>query len=314
MAEHHHVGHDHAGHNHAGHHHGHAPKDFGPIFAVVTALNVALVVLQVVYGIIANSVALLADAGHNFGDALGLLLAWGAHVMARAAPTRRHTYGFRSASILAAVANGVILLVATGAIAWEAIHRFFEADEVAGATVMAVAGAGIAINGLSAWLLMAGQKKDLNIRGAFLHLVGDADVSAGVVVAGGLIVLTGWHWLDPAASLAISAVIVWSTWGLLSNAINLSLDAVPRGINPDVVRGYLQSLSGVTSVHDLHIWAVSTTETALTVHLVMPQGHPGDQFFMLVCRHLHEQFDIGHPTIQVELDGQDCKLAPDHVV
>src|SRR6478672_10051453 len=203
MAEHHHVGHDHAGHNHAGHHHGHAPKDFGPIFAVVTALNVALVVLQVVYGIIANSVALLADAGHNFGDALGLLLAWGAHVMARAAPTRRHTYGFRSASILAAVANGVILLVATGAIAWEAIHRFFEADEVAGATVMAVAGAGIAVNGLSAWLLMAGQKKDLNIRGAFLHLVGDAAVSAGVVVAGGLIVLTGWHWLDPAASLAI---------------------------------------------------------------------------------------------------------------
>jgi cobalt-zinc-cadmium efflux system protein len=218
-----------ADHQHAEHEpgHDHAPKNFGLTFAIVVALNMALVVLQAAYGFVANSVALLADAGHNFGDVLGLLLAWGGHVMASAPPTRRHTYGFRSASILAAIGNGIILLVATGAIAWEAIERFSEPGEVAGATVMIVAAIGIAINGVSAWLLMAGQKDDLNIRGAFLHLVGDAAVSMGVVLAGGMILLTGWHWLDPAASLAISAVVVWSTWGLLRNALNLSLGAVP---------------------------------------------------------------------------------------
>src|SRR5919197_972010 len=221
----------HGGHSHD-HAHDHAPKNFGAIFALTSGLNIALVVLQVVYGLLANSVALLADAGHNFGDVLGLLLAWGAHVMAARKPTPRHTYGFRSASILAALANGVILLVATGAIAWEAIKRFSEADEVAGTTVMIVAALGIVINGISAWLLLAGQAGDLNIRGAFLHLVGDALVSIGVVVAGGLILLTGWHWIDPAASLAISAVIVWGTWGLLRSSVNLSLAAVPHGINP----------------------------------------------------------------------------------
>ena len=299
---------------HSEHVHVHAPKNFGLIFAVVTALNVALVVLQLVYGIIANSVALLADAGHNFGDVLGLLLAWGAHIMARAKPTRWRTYGLRSATILAAIANGVTLLVATGAIAWEAIHRFFTPGEVAGVTVMIVAGIGVIINGLSAWLLMAGQSEDLNIRGAFLHLVGDAAVSVGVIVAGGLILLTGWHWLDPAASLAISVVIVWSTWGLLRKSIDLSLAAVPRHIDPDAVRVYLEGLPGVASVHDLHIWAVSTTETALTVHLVIPGGHPGDQFLRNVAHDLHDRFEIGHPTMQVEVDGQGCRLAPDSVV
>jgi cobalt-zinc-cadmium efflux system protein len=320
--EHHHGEHSHGEHDHAAHGHGHAhdhghshvPKDFGFIFAVVTALNIGLVVLQVVFGVMANSVALLADAGHNFGDALALLLAWGAHVMCKATPTRRYTYGFRSASILAALANGVILLVATGAIAWEAIHRFSEADEVAGMTVMIVAALGIVINGVSAWLLMAGQAGDLNIRGAFLHLVGDALVSVGVVVAGGLILLTGWHWIDPAASLVISAVIVWSTWGLLRNAVNLSLAAVPHGINPDAVRAYLEGLPGVKCIHDLHIWAMSTTETALTVHLVMPKGQTGDEFLRQLSQELHHRFEIDHPTVQVETDGDGCKLAPDHVI
>src|SRR5215813_9221903 len=309
----HHGEHDHAAHAHD-HGHSHAPKDFGFTFAIVTTLNVALVVLQVAFGVMANSVALLADAGHNFGDALALLLAWGAHVMAKATPTRRYTYGFRSASILAALANGVILLVATGAIAWEAIHRFSEADEVAGTTVMIVAALGIVINGISAWLLMAGQAGDLNIRGAFLHLVGDALVSVGVVVAGGLILLTGWHWIDPAASLVISAVIIWSTWGMLRNAVNLSLAAVPHGINPDAVRAYLEGLPGVKCIHDLHIWAMSTTETALTVHLVMPDGTAGDTFLLQLSQELHHRFAIDHPTVQIESDGDDCKLAPDHVI
>jgi cobalt-zinc-cadmium efflux system protein len=272
------------------------------------------VLLQVAFGLIANSVALLADAGHNFGDALALLLAWGAHVMAKASPTRRYTYGYRSASILAALANGVILLVATGAIAWEAIQRFSEADEVAGMTVMIVAAIGIVINGISAWLLLAGQAGDLNIRGAFLHLVGDALVSVGVVVAGALILLTGWHWIDPAASLVISAVIIWSTWGLLRNAVNLSLGAVPHGINPDAVREYLEGLPGVKCIHDLHIWAMSTTETALTVHLVMPNGTAGDAFLLQLSQELHHRFKIDHPTVQIETDGDGCKLAPDHVI
>jgi cobalt-zinc-cadmium efflux system protein len=294
--------------------HDHAPKNFGAVFAVATALNVALIVLQVIYGVIANSVALLADAAHNFGDVLGLLLAWGAYIVAAATPTRRHTYGFRSATILAALANGVILLVATGAIAWEALQRFSEPGEIAGVTVMVVAGIGILINGLSAWLLSGGQRQDLNIRGAFLHLIGDAAVSAGVVVSGGLILLTGWRWLDPAASLIISAVIVWTTWGLLKNAVQLSLAAVPDSIDPLTVERYLAGLPGVASLHDLHIWAVSTTETALTVHLVMPDGHPGDEFLKSVAEQLHDRFEIVHPTLQIEVDGAACKLAPAHVI
>jgi len=220
--------HDH-GHDHG---HAHTTKSFGRAFAIATVLNVGLVAIQVFYGIAAHSVALLADAGHNFGDALGLVIAWGAHVLARLSPTARYTYGFRSASILAALLNGVILLVATGAIAWEAIGRFFEPGEVAGMTVMVVAAVGILINGISAWLLMAGQKGDLNIRGAFLHMMAAAAVSLGVVIAGGLILLTGWNWLDPAVSIAISAAIVWGTWGLLREAINHSLDAVPAEIDP----------------------------------------------------------------------------------
>ena len=311
MEHNHHDAHDH------GHHGGHihAPKDFGPMFAAATALNVGLVAVQVFYGIAAHSVALLADAGHNFGDALGLVIAWGAHVVAKLNPTSRYTYGFRSASILAALLNGVILLVATGGIAWEAIQRFFEPGEVAGLTVMVVAAIGIVINGLSAWLLMAGQKSDLNIRGAFLHMVGDAAVSLGVVVAGGVIILTGWNWLDPTVSLAISAVIVWGTWGLLREAVNHSLDAVPSEIDPKKVAKYLSDLPGVEAIHDLHVWAMSTTETALTCHFVMPKGHPGDEFLQELYHQLHDKFEIAHPTLQIELgDAGACKLAPEHVV
>lgn len=309
--------HDADGHGHSVHDHGHvhAPKDFGPMFAIATALNVGLVAIQVFYGIAAHSVALLADAAHNFGDALGLVIAWGAHVLAKLNPTTRYTYGFRSASILAALLNGVILLVATGGIAWEATQRFFEPGEVAGLTVMVVAAIGIVINGLSAWLLMAGQKDDLNIRGAFLHMIGDAAVSLGVVVAGGIIIFTGWNWLDPTVSIIISVVIVWGTWGLLREAVNQSLSAVPSEISPKEVSKYLNGLSGVEAIHDLHIWAMSTTETALTCHLVMPKGHPGDEFLKELYHQLHDKFEIAHPTLQIELGNADiCKLAPDHVV
>jgi cobalt-zinc-cadmium efflux system protein len=312
-----HIHSDHSGDCHSGHaHSGYvAPRNFGYAFAIATALNLALVALQIVYGILADSVALLADAGHNFGDAIGLILAWGAHTMARWRPTQRHTYGFGSASILAALANAVILLVATGAIAWEAVQRFFQPAEVAGMTVMVVAAAGIVINGLSAWLLAAGTKTDLNIRGAFLHMIADGVVSFGVVVAGAAILLTGQQWFDPLASLIISGVIVWGTWGLLRNAASMSLAAVPPGVDPSQVRCYLEGLPNVKELHDLHIWAMSTTETAMTCHLVVRDGYPGDAFRVEIAEQLRWRFAIGHPTLQIELgDAGECKLAPDHVV
>ncbi|HEY6834191.1 MAG TPA: cation diffusion facilitator family transporter [Pseudolabrys sp.] len=305
-------GHDH-NHSHASAGHSHAPKSFGTAFAIGTALNFGLVAIQISYGIQAHSVALLADAGHNLADALGLLIAWGAHVLSASAPTRRYTYGLRAASILSALANGVILLIVTGAIAWEAVQRLFEPGPVSGLVVMVVAAAGIVINGLSAWLLMAGQR-DLNIRGAFLHLLGDAAVSAGVLAAGAIILLTGWNWIDPLVSIVISVVIVWAAWRLLTEATNLSLNAVPSEINPDSVRQFLTQLRGVNDVHDLHIWAMSTTETALTGHLVMPEGHPGDGFLHETCEALHHKFQIAHTTLQIELDGHACKQAPEHVV
>jgi len=298
-------------HGHNEHSHSHAPKHFGAAFALATALNFGLVIVQVIYGLSAHSVALLADAGHNFGDALGLLLAWGAHVLARVQPTARFTYGYRSASILSALLNAAMLLIATGAIAWEAIRRFADPGDVAGLTVMVVAAAGIVINGLSAWLLMAGQKGDLNIRGAVAHLLADAAVSAGVVVAGGAILLTGWTWIDPAASLLISVVIVWGTWELLRESARMSMDAVPSEIDPADVRKYLEARAGVASVHDLHIWAVSTTEIALTAHLVIPDGHPGDAFLADLCHDLDHRFRINHPTVQIEVgDAARCILEP----
>jgi cobalt-zinc-cadmium efflux system protein len=305
--------HEHEHDHHAGLGHSHAPKSFGGAFALATLLNFAFVGVQVFYGFTANSVALLADAAHNFADALGLLIAWIAHILAARLPTRRYTYGLRSVSILSALANGAILLVTTGGIVWEAVSRFFEPGEVAASVVMIVAALGIVVNGASAWLLMAGQK-DLNIRGAFLHLVGDAAVSAGVVGGGAVILLTGWHWVDPLISLVISVVIVVLAWGLLKEATNLSLDAVPRAIDPEAVRQMLDDLPGVESIHDLHIWAMSTAETALTVHLVMSKGHPGDLFIKTVCNAVRDKFGIGHATVQIETGAVACHLAPDHVV
>jgi cobalt-zinc-cadmium efflux system protein len=269
----------HAEHDHT---HVHGPKDFGFAFAVGIVLNFGLVAAQFVYGIHAQSIALIADAGHNFGDALGLLLAWAAYILARWEPTERYTYGFRSASILAALANAAILFIATGAIVWEAVRRFAEPPQVAAPTVMVVAAIAIPVNLASAWLLRGGEH-DLNIRGAFIHLLADAAVALGVVAAGGVILLSGWYWVDPVVSLIISGVIIWGTWGLLKSAVNLSLQAVPGEIEPADVREYLQTLPGVSSVHDLHVWAMSTTETALTCHLVMPSGTPGDEFINQIC-------------------------------
>ena len=302
-------------HEHHHHHHEHhAPRGYGLAFAVGIALNFAFVVVEAVYGVLAHSMALLADAGHNLSDVFVLALAWGASTLARRGPSERFTYGLRSSSILVALLNAALLLVVTGGIAWEAINRLTAPAPVAGVTVIWVALAGILINGTSALLFARGRRHDVNIRGAFLHLAADAAVSLGVVFAGIGILYTGWLWLDPVAGLAVAAVIVWSTWGLLRDSVALALDAVPEHIDPRVVRGYLSKLAGVTEVHDLHIWAMSTTETALTVHLVIPGGHPGDAFTAEVCKELREHYHVHHSTIQIETGAQPCELAPDHVV
>jgi cobalt-zinc-cadmium efflux system protein len=283
--------------------------------AIATALNIALVAGQVVYGFIANSLALLADAGHNFGDVLGLLLAWGALAVADWRPSDRFTYRMRGASILAAFFNGLILLVATGVIVWEAVHRFYQPESVATGPVIVVAALAVVINGVSAWLLSRGAKSDLNMHGAFLHMVADAGVSVAVIVAAAGIWLTGWQWLDPAVSLLISAVILVGTWRLLRESLRLSLSAAPRGVDLAAVREYLQSLPGVTEVHDLHVWAMGTTDTALTCHLVTPAGHPGDAFLHGIADELHHRFEIGHATVQIELaDAGRCPLRPDEVI
>jgi cobalt-zinc-cadmium efflux system protein len=281
---------------------------------MATVLNVGLVALQTVYGILAHSTALLADASHNLGDALGLVLAWGAYIMARRHPTEDYTYGLRPASILTALLNAIILLVVTGAIAWEAIERWLAPAPVAGVVVMTVAALAMLINGIAAWLLR-GHGHDLNVRGAFLHLVADAAVSLGVVAAGGAILLTGWYWIDPAASLIISVAIVWRTWDLLRDSLNMALQAVPSGIEAAEVKSYLEHLPGVAELHDLHIWPMSTTETALTCHLVMPDGHPGDAFLVQTATALRERFSIAHPTLQIETSKDTiCALASDQVV
>ena len=280
--------------------HDHGPTNYNRAFALGVALNVGFVVTEATFGILADSLALLADAGHNLSDVLGLLLAWGANALSRRQPTARRTYGWRSSSILAALLNAVILLVAVGGIAWEAIRRFGEPSQVGGMTVIWVAAVGVAINTATALLFMAGRKGDLNIRGAFLHMAADAGVSAGVVVAGVAILWTGWDWLDPAVSLIIAAVILVSTWGLLRDSVNLALDAVPSEIEPNAVSAYLQSLPGVEDVHDLHIWGMSTTETALTVHLLKPDARDDDRLLTQATSELHSQFGIEHVTLQWE--------------
>lgn len=297
------------------HSHSHAPKSFGTAFAIGIALNVTFVIIEATFGFMSNSTALLADAGHNLSDVFGLLIAWAAAALSNRAPTSRYTYGLRSSSILAALFNAMFLLIAVGAIAWEAVQRFTHPEPVAGKTVMIVAAIGIIINGLTAWLFASGRKEDLNIRGAFLHMAADAAVSAGVVVAGAIILLTSWQWVDPLVSLIICAVIMWSTWGLLKDSIRMSLDAVPPGLNIAKVRSFLENMPAVKSLHDLHVWPMSTTETALTCHLVMPAGHPGDDFLMDTARELHDRFHIGHVTLQIEIsESTACALAPDHVV
>jgi len=304
------------GHLHAAAHpHEHAPKSFGFAFAFGTALNVAFVIVEAIFGFLGNSTALLADAGHNLSDVCGLLVAWGASVLSRRTPTTRYTYGLGSSSILAALFNAMFLLTAVGAIAWEAAQRLAHPVPVAGTTVMIVAAVGIAINGATAWLFASGRKGDINIRGAFLHMAADAAVSAGVVVAGAIILLTGWDWVDPAMSLLICIVIVWGTWSLLKDSVRMSLAAVPPNVEPAEVRSYLGQLPGVAQLHDLHIWPMSTTETALTCHLVMPGGHPGDEFLMDAARELQHRFSIGHATIQIETsEATQCVLEPDKVV
>lgn len=302
--------HDHS-HGHAGH--SHAPDNFGWAFAIGATLNTAFVIAELIFGYAANSLALISDAIHNLSDVVALLLAWGAAWLSQRRPTDRHTYGYRRASILAALFNAALLLVAVGGIVVEAVDRLAEPAPVAGVTVILVAALGVVINGGTALLFMRGRHGDLNIRGAYLHMVADAGVSLGVVVAAGIIMLTGWLWLDPAISLVIAAVVFWSGWGLARDSVNLALDGVPRGIELPKVREYLGGLEGVSEVHDLHIWAMSTNETALTAHLVRPAGSD-DAFLHHVCAELSHRFAIHHATLQVEVSGDACKLAPAEMV
>ncbi|HEY1606355.1 MAG TPA: cation diffusion facilitator family transporter [Allosphingosinicella sp.] len=307
-------GHDHHGHGH-GHGHVHAPADFGRAFLIGAVLNTAFVGVEAVAGLLAGSMALLADAGHNLSDVLGLIIAWGAAALARRAPTERFTYGLRKSSVLAALLNAVFLLVAVGAIALESVHRFSHPESVSGATMMIVAAAGIAVNAATALMFASGRKNDLNIRSVFVHMAADAAVSATVVIAGLVMLETGWLWLDPAISLAISVVILIGTWALLRDAVSMSLDAVPPGIDPADVQAALAGLEGVSRVHDLHIWPMSTTEIALTCHLVIPAGAPGDAFLHDASDMLHRRFRIAHATIQVETaDEEECRLASPAVV
>ena len=288
------------------------PKSFGRAFAIGIALNLGYVIIEGGYGVISNSMALIADAGHNLSDVLGLAIAWSAAIASKRVPTKRFTYGLRGSSILAALLNAIILLIAVGAIGWEAVRRLSSPAPVAGQTIMIVAGIGIFVNAITAWLFSSGRKGDLNIRGAFLHMAADAAVSLAVVIAGLAIIYTGWMRLDPLASLGIVAVIVWGTWGLLRESTAMALDAVPEGIDRDQVYAHLSGLPGVTSVHDLHIWAVSTTETALTVHLVRADGGLEDRFLAEVRRDLLERFGIDHCAIQLEKGdpAYPCELAP----
>ena len=282
------------------HNHDHGPTDYSRAFAFGVALNVGFVIVEAAYGIMAGSLALLADAGHNLSDVLGLLLAWGANYLVRREPTERRTYGWRKSSILAALINAVILLVALGGIAWEAIQRFSDPVPVAGKTIIFVALVGVVINTATALLFLSGRKSDLNIRGAFLHMVADAGVSAGVVIAGVAILFTGMLWIDPAISLVITVIILFGTWRLFRDAFNMAMDAVPRDIDPEAVKAYLSSLPGITGVHDMHIWAMSTAETALTAHLIKPDPKDDDALIEKASKELHGQFGIDHITLQWE--------------
>ncbi len=304
-------GHDHHGHSHGLGGHSHAPASFGRAFAIGITLNLLYVAGEAVYGVIGGSLALLSDAGHNLGDVLGIGAAWLASVLGKRRPAGRFTYGLRRSSILSALFNATLLLVITGGIAWEAIWRLLHPVPVGGTLVMIVAAIGIVVNGVTALLFMSGAKDDLNLRGAFLHMLSDALTAAAVVVAGLLITLTGWERIDPAISLLVSAIIVIGTWSLLRQSVALALDAVPQGIDQAAVAQYLRALPGVSDLHHLHIWGMSTTETALTVHLVRPGLPPDDALLRTASVQLQERFGIGHATFQVEqaADCIDCAAA-----
>lgn len=281
-------------------HHDHGPLQLNRAFAIGVALNLAFVLVEAGFGFWANSLALLADAGHNLSDVIGLLLAWGASYLASHQPSQRRTYGLKRSSILAALLNALLLLLAVGGIIWEAVHRFGTPQEVSAWTVVGVAAAGVIINTATALLFLAGRERDLNVRGAYLHMAADAAISAGVVVAGLLIRATGWTWIDPVSSILIAVVIAIGTWGLLRESLDLALDAVPAGIDPTEVEAYLAGISGIASVHHLHIWGVSTTEIALTVHLTKPDGQLDDALLERITADLHDRFHITHATIQLE--------------
>jgi cobalt-zinc-cadmium efflux system protein len=296
------------------HSHAHTPTNFGKAFLFAIGLNSIFIAVEVFYGLVSHSTALLSDATHNFGDVLGLLIAWGAYNLSSKNPTHKFTYGFKSSTILATAINGMFLLVATGAILWEAISRIFNPSPVDGTVVIVVATIGIIINSLSAYLLSKGGK-DINIKGAYLHLVSDALVSVGVVVAGIVITLTNFIYIDPIVSIVISFVIIYSTWGLFKEGVRLALQAVPSGIELQKVREFLLAQENIKEVHDLHIWAIGTTDTALTAHLVLK-----DELVKIntnrIVHDLHHQFEIGHSTLQIEntSDRDDCKLEPEAVV
>ena len=292
------------------HNHHHEPKNYNRAFAIGVVLNIAFVFIEAIYGFIAGSMALIADAVHNFSDVISLLLAWGAILLASKKPTKRRTYGFRRVTIIASLISSILLLVSLGGIAWEAIGRFSEPKAVNGTIVIMVAVIGVVINTATALLFFSGQKHDLNIKGAYLHMAADAGVSLGVVVAGLAIIATGWLWLDPAISLIIVAIILIGTWGLFRDSMNLSIDAVPEGINVAEIEAYLLNLGNVTKIHDLHIWALSTTETALTVHLIINKEPIDNGFLENVTQYLHEKYNIEHATIQIEKEDSpgSCKL------
>ena len=310
------CGHDHGEHGHDHHGHSHAPTSFGRAFLIGITLNTAFIFGEVIYGLKANSLALLADAGHNASDVLGLVMAWTAVLVSKRLPSHRFTYGLHSSTILAALANSIVLFVATGGIMWEALLRLKHPTDITGYTMIVVATVGIFVNGVTAWLFMRGGKEDLNIRGAYLHMLADAMVSFGVVVAGFIILKTHWLWLDPAVSVVIGMVIIFGTWHLLRDSLSLALQGVPAHIDLAKVKDFLMQRQGVKEVHDLHIWGMSTSATVMSVHLVMPGGHPGDKAIRNIAHEMEEHFRIGHATIQVEVadESAECPLAPEHVV